>query len=84
MLLLWDKVQAEGGNAIRHYVVYAFKGKQVGDMNDPANILAFTTQNLFDLRRHDPKMKGYYTFVVTSVNRFKHESPTTYAVTRKL
>ena len=84
MLLLWDKVHAEGGNAIRHYVVYAFKGKQVGDMNDPANILAFTTQNLFDLRRHDPKMKGYYTFVVTSVNRFKHESPATYAVTRKL
>jgi len=82
--LLWDKVEEEGGCRVAYYVVYAFKGKKVGDFNDPTNILARTTDNCLDLRDLDKKLHGSYTFVVTAINKFKHENQPTYSVTRKL
>lgn len=82
--LLWDRVEEEGGCGVRYYVVYAFKGKKAGDINNPANIVARTTDNCLDLRELDKKFHGTYSFVVTAVNRYKHESIPTYCVTRKL
>lgn len=82
--LLWDDVIEDGGNKVKQYVVYAFKGKKTGDMNDPVNILAITTENCIDLRKFEKKIHGKYTFVVTSINRFNQESIPTYAVTRSL
>ncbi len=73
-LLIWDHVNEEGGCAIKYYVVYAFKGKKVGDLNDPSNILVRTTENCIDLKEIDSKLKGIYTFVVTAVNKFRQES----------
>lgn len=82
--LLWDKVEEEGGCKVMYYVVYAFKGKKPGDLNDPANIVVRTTDNCVDLRELDKKFHGTYSFVVTAVNKFKHESTPTYSVTRRL
>jgi len=82
--VIWDSVDEEGGCAIAYYVVYAFKGKKVGDLNDPANIVAKTTENCLDLRELDKKFKGTYTFVVTAINKYRHESTPTYGITRKL
>lgn len=82
--LLWDEVDEEGGCKVAYYVVYAFKGKKVGDMNNPENIVKLTTENCLDLRELETRFKGYYTFVVTAVNKFKHESQPTHGVTRKL
>lgn len=82
--LLWDKVEEEGGCQIAFYVVYAFKGKKVGDFNDPENIIARTIDNCVDIRQLNKKYHGYYTFVVTAINKYKHESIPTYSVTRKL
>lgn len=82
--LLWDEVNEEGGCQTAYYVVYAFKGKEVGDLNDPVNIIARTTENCIDLRTLPHKFKGNYTFVVTAVNRFRHESIPTQGITRKL
>lgn len=82
--LLWDRVDEEGGCKVMYYVVYAFKGKKPGDLNDPANIITRTTDNCVDLRELDKKFHGTYSFVVTAVNRFKHESMPTYSVTRRL
>ena len=82
--LLWDEVEEEGGCQVRYYVVYGFKGKEVGNMNDPANIVALTTEPCIDLRELDKKFKGRTTFVVTSVNRFKWESTPTHGVSRRL
>lgn len=82
--LLWDEVDEEGGCKVAYYVVYAFKGKKVGDMNNPENIVKLTTENCLDLRELETRFKGYYTFVVTAVNKFKHESRPTHGVTRKL
>jgi uncharacterized lipoprotein YddW (UPF0748 family) len=82
--LLWDHVDEEGGCNVAYYVVYAFKGKKVGDLNNPANIIKRTTENCLDLRELDTRFKGNYTFVVTAVNRFKHESRPTFGITRKL
>jgi len=69
---------------VAYYVVYAFKGKKVGDMNDPANIVLRTTENCVDLREIDRKFKGHCAFVVTAVNRYKHESVPTEGATRRL
>jgi hypothetical protein len=82
--LLWDKVEEEGGCEIVYYVAYAFKGKKTGDFNNPENIIARSIDNCIDLRRVNRKMHGNYTFVVTAINKFKHESIPTYSVTRKL
>jgi uncharacterized lipoprotein YddW (UPF0748 family) len=82
--LFWDRVEEEGGCHVRYYVVYAFKGKKAGDLNNPENIVARTTDNCLDLRELDKKFHGTYSFVVTAVNRYKHESNPTYSVTRKL
>jgi uncharacterized lipoprotein YddW (UPF0748 family) len=82
--LLWDEVVEEGGCQTAYYVVYAFNGKSVGDLNDPANILVRTTENCIDLRDFNHKFKGNCTFVVTSVNKYKHESVPTEGVTRRL
>jgi hypothetical protein len=53
-------------------------------MDDPANILTFTTDHHFDLAKFNPEMKGYYTFVVTAINRYKKESVPVYGVTRRI
>ena len=72
------------GCATAYYVVYAFKGKKTGNMDNPANILCRTTDNCIDLNELGKRFKGTYTFVVTTVNKYKHESTPTYGVTRKL
>lgn len=82
--LKWDACTEKDGLANAYYVVYAFKGKEVGDFNNPANILTFTHENFIDLNGILPEVKGYYTFVVSSINRFRKESRMTYAVTRRL
>lgn len=83
-VLMWDEVKEEDGNAISYYVVYAFKGRKVGDMNHPENILTLTTENYLSLKNYAPQLRGNYTFVVTAVNRYKHESTPLYGVTRRL
>lgn len=82
--LWWNSVHEEGGLAVAYYVVYAFKGKQIGDMNSAENILCKTVDTCIDLNALGKQKKGTYTFVVTTVNKFKHESRPTYGVTRKL
>jgi len=82
--LLWDEVEEEGGCQTAYYIVYAFKGKKVGDMNDPANIVLRTTENCVDLREINHKFRGNFTFVVTAINRYKHESVPTEGATRRL
>ncbi|MFZ4724316.1 MAG: glycoside hydrolase family 10 protein [Paludibacter sp.] len=82
--LIWDEVNEEGGCQTAYYVVYVFNGKNVGDLNNPANILVRTTENCIDLRDLNHKFKGNCTFVVTSVNKYKHESVPTEGVTRRL
>jgi uncharacterized lipoprotein YddW (UPF0748 family) len=84
MYLLWDAVEDEGGCQAAYYVVYAFKGKKAGDMNNPEHIIARTTETCFDLNSLQKPFKGNYTFVVTAVNRYKHESIPAYGITRKL
>lgn len=82
--LIWDDVNGEGGCQTAYYVVYAFKGKKVGDLNDPQNILLKTTDHFVDLRQLEKKLKGNHTFVVTAVNKYKQESTPQYGVTRRL
>lgn len=82
--LLWDQVEEEGGCQVAYYVVYAFKGKKIGNMNDPENIMLRTTENCVDLRELDKKFHGSYSFVVTAVNRYKHESVPTQGATRRM
>lgn len=81
---VWDDVIAEGGNSVAYYVVYAFKGSKTSDFDNAEHIVAKTTDNNINLKELDQKLKGKYTLVVTSVNKFKQESQPLYGVTRKL
>jgi uncharacterized lipoprotein YddW (UPF0748 family) len=82
--LIWDKIEEEGGCGVAYYVVYAFAGKKVGDMNNPENIIAKTTENTLDLSKMSSKIKGRYTFVITAVNRYRFESQPSEIVSEKL
>lgn len=83
-LFIWDKVEETMGKKVSYYVVYAYKGGKVGDLNNPSYILTKTTDNYIDLVKHGKKLKGKHTLVVTSVNRYNKESQPTYAITRRL
>ncbi len=83
-LLCWDPVQGEGGQAVAYYVVYAFKGKKAGSIDDPSAILLKTTKTMVDLTGLKRKLKGNYSFIITSVNRYKQESTPVRAITRRL
>lgn len=83
VILTWEPVQAVGGDAISCYVVYYFKGKKPGNMENPENILTITTDNQV-LINEMKRLKGHYTFIVTAINRYKEESRPHYAVTRRL
>ena len=82
-ILMWDGVQGEGGKKIAYYTVYAFKGKKPGSINDPSAILLKTTQTFVELNKLQRKLKGNYTFIITSVNKYRHESPPLQAITRR-
>lgn len=82
--LIWDKVEGNDGYQVAYYVVYGFKGRSVGDMNDPANIIAKTIENCLDLHKLEQEFKGRYTFVVTAVNRYRIESAASESVSKRL
>lgn len=81
-VLIWDKINEDGGSAPSYYIVYSFKGRKVGDLVNPANILTLTTSTSLNLS--ELKLNGFYTFVVTSVNRYRKESKPVYGITKKI
>ncbi len=81
--LFWDKIEGTAGKEIAYYVVYAFSDSSVGDMNNPANILALTVENQLDLMLYPQLQTGIYTFVVTAVNRFRQESEPSIPVVKR-
>lgn len=72
--LSWDAVDADGGNEVSYYIVYAFKGKTPGDMSDLSSAIAVTDDNTLDLNDFCKGREGKYNFVVTAVNRYRLES----------
>ncbi len=73
-LLEWDAPRDTAGCAARYYVVYAFKGSELGDFSDPQNILAVTSDNCLILSDFAERLHGGYRFAVTAINRYKQES----------
>jgi len=79
-ILFWERIEQPVGYELAFYIVYAFAGSEVGDLNNPANILMRTHSNFVNLSEFN--LQGEYTFVVTSVNRFWHESEPAESITR--
>ena len=74
-LLLWNSEDEEGGCAVAYYVVYAFPGDSVGNLDNPRNILCKTAARGIPLRNYLHRLPhNTYTFVVTSLNKYKVES----------
>lgn len=73
-VLSWDSVIEKGGKEVAYYVVYAFKGVAIGNTNNPENIIGMTQDNEIDLTEYCTQITGNYSFVVTSVNKYKRES----------
>ena len=66
----------KGNRGDNYYVIYRFKGKKVGDLNDPANILS--VQRRSKLFYTDTSVKRFrkYTYVITALDRLYNESGT--------
>lgn len=83
LTLAWDKTEETEGRAVSYYVVYAFEGKEIGDLNNSENIVCTTSQNEVDLTDFCAKLSGRYTFTVTAVNRYRLESIAKEFVTKR-
>ncbi|MBK7871876.1 MAG: hypothetical protein IPJ74_14945 [Saprospiraceae bacterium] len=71
--LKWKPNRDDRKNRPTYYIVYRFYGKNIGDMEDPANILHITPfhQNKKKTVFYDknPEINVNYTYIITSVNR---------------
>lgn len=83
VFLTWDKIVQDYGKQVAYYLVYVFKGHTIGDLENPTCIVAKTTDNFLDVSECCKNLKGEYTFVVTSVNRYKYESEAKEFVVKK-
>lgn len=67
----------KGNSGDDYYIIYRFKGKKAGDINDPSNILAIQrkTQLFFE----DTSMKRFrkYTYAISALDRLYNESGST-------
>lgn len=72
--LVWNPVTDFGGYQVRQYVVYMFSAFDTVDIGNPAAIVAQTDDTCIDLTRIDTRGLEEVVFVVTSVNRYHHES----------
>ncbi|NDW13509.1 hypothetical protein D0T50_11475 [Bacteroides sp. 214] len=72
-ILFWTppKASSEMDRAVR-YVVYRFENKQKVDINNPANIVAITSEPFLKLPYENGKTK--YRYVVTALDRLQNES----------
>ena len=73
--LLWDDNEQSGGYEPAYYIVYLFPQEEPIDLTNPAHIFLRTTENVLDMGKFGIDFTDKtYTFIVTSVNRFKYES----------
>ena len=73
LVLFWTKPKGhKWGDVAHRYVVYRFEGKQKVQLDNPANIVAVTTDEYLRLPYVDGKKK--YTYVVTALDRMSNES----------
>ncbi len=82
LILSWNEVDKkdEGG----YYVLYKQAGKSGPDPENPANILAIIQKGESIYIDQDLKEKGFYTYLLTSVNRLHQENPGGATVTVKV
>ena len=64
----------EGNHGDRYYILYRFKGKKTGDLNDPENILAVLPKTMTFYQDVKVKRLRRYTYVVSSLDRLYNES----------
>jgi uncharacterized lipoprotein YddW (UPF0748 family) len=72
--LRWDDIKDSNHLKAAYYVVYAFEGNSIGDINDPTKIAIKTYDNSADITNFILTHKAKFSFTVTTVNRYKHES----------
>jgi hypothetical protein len=74
-------VEWQGNRGDDYYVVYRFRGRKAGDLNDPSNIVSIQrkTSTFF----HDQQVRRLrkYTYVVSSLDRLFNESEASVAIT---
>lgn len=71
-VLFWTEPKSKGWETkATKYVVYAFKPGEKVNTNNPANIVAITSNTFYKLPVVDGKTK--YTYVVTPLNRIQNE-----------
>lgn len=77
-VLNWAKTTEENGR----FVVYRFKGKKIGNLNDPGNIIAVLdgAQNFFTERGYN----GLCTYVITQLDHNNNESVPSKSITLKV
>lgn len=72
-MMRWKPVVKKGGYDTRYYAIYCFSEFEDVDLNKVERIIAFTQASEVDVQEFRLP-NGNYKFVVTSINKFRHES----------
>ena len=76
-VLSWDKPTVSNPSAIdtaSYYSVYKFRGTQIGDISNPANIFMVTKKNQISISRKWAIFRKKFVYVVTAFDRMHNES----------
>ncbi len=74
--LAWSQPDSKRKTAVdtaTYYVVYKFKGEQIGSIDNPENIYKTVRSNMIILPKRRWLFRKKYTFAVTAVNRLHNE-----------
>ena len=72
-MMRWKPVVKKGGYDTRYYAIYCFSEFEDVDLNKVERIIAFTQASEVDVQEFRLP-NGNYKFVITSINKFRHES----------
>ena len=83
IVLTWEKPTVSNPSPVdsaTYYAVYKFRGTEIGDISNPANIYAITRDNQISFTRRWAVFRKKYTYTVTAFDRMHNESNTAQAV----
>ena len=76
-------IEWENKNSAVYYIVYRFKGKRVGDVEDPSNIISIQRKTSPFFEDKNVKRSRKYTYVISALDRLYNESALSDQVTTR-
>lgn len=68
------RIEWNGNRGDEYYVIYRFKGRKNGDINDPSNIISIKRKTASHFEDMQPRRFRRYTYAISALDRLHNES----------